>query len=72
MLNEVPNIKDKTLETWRKLGALNISDNKGDSKCLFEIEDGLDFYGSEFSTFYGQKQKNSKDFYAVVRKINTV
>jgi hypothetical protein len=40
MLNEVPNVKDKTLETWRKLGALNISDNKGDSKCLFEIEDG--------------------------------
>ena len=53
MLNEVPNVKDKTLETWRKLGALNISDNKGDSKCLFEIEDGQDFYGAEFSTYYG-------------------
>jgi len=28
MLILEPNVKDKALETWKKLGALNIYDNK--------------------------------------------
>jgi hypothetical protein len=42
MLNEEPEVKDKTLETWRTLGPLSIDEIENNSKCLFVIDDGRD------------------------------
>jgi len=40
MLKQEPDVKGKTLDTWRMLGPLNIDEIENNSKCLFVIDDG--------------------------------